>query len=74
MMYISTTHNIEHSWHVGEPVPVIPVEHVVEVQADLDELAHVYALLPRLARANNVIATWMGDTARCVYLCISSAK
>lgn len=83
MLYFDTEYNgnwKQNIWHVGEPVPIMPlqVRYVIEVQADGDELDYLTARFPFIAqnrpqqesgKANGSwdftrMVRWYGDDAR----------
>lgn len=70
MLYIISNHGEgEFSWHVGSPIPNVPVEKVTEVQADGDELEYLRSLFgTSIAMPNTGVANWYGDWARTIYL------
>ena len=44
MLYITTTHKREFTWHVGNKVPELSPDLVAEIQADGHELEHIRKL------------------------------
>jgi hypothetical protein len=66
----------EFQWHVGEPPPWLKEDwfwrlrtHVVDIQADGDELQAVYRQFRNLPEAPyNRVVTWTGDFARFIAL------
>jgi hypothetical protein len=44
MLYITTSHKKEFTWHIGNKVPGISPDLVVEIQADGHELEHIQKL------------------------------
>jgi hypothetical protein len=65
-------------WRVGEKVPDVPVERIVELQADGDELEYIenifslpcgsYGVCSIPIAHTNRISRWYGDIARTIYL------
>lgn len=68
MLYIVDFHKKEFKWHVGEPVPNMPLFNISAIQADEDEL---YFIINRAASIipvdNKRVQTWEGGMALFVY-------
>jgi hypothetical protein len=61
-------------WHVGEKVPDVPVERIVELQADGDELEYIENIFSTHGKCSipipyaKRVVRWYGDIARTIYL------
>lgn len=69
MLYFDTEYNgnwKQNIWHVGEPVPIMPlqVRYVIEVQADSDELDYLISRFPFVL--NNMPKAWSSDKTKWV--------
>lgn len=58
--------NVHRTWHVGEPRPcsISEMERVTEVQADGDELIHIYGMCDNLPSCKGHVVNWFGDHAK----------
>jgi len=57
----------ERTWWVGQKVPQVNVDTVIEVQADGDELTHVKSRCSIKPLSEGPVANWYGSDARQVY-------
>jgi hypothetical protein len=60
-------HEMEKTWHVGEPCDITPevAAKVMLVQADSDELTHIVRHFQNLPFAKaRLVQTWRGDLAK----------
>lgn len=68
MLFIVDRNGREEQWHVGEPyVPGFKTQNVKEIQADCDELEHIYQLLPKIIRGPGRTVQWFGEAAQCIH-------
>lgn len=57
--------------HLGERLiekEEIPIHEIVSIQADGDELEHIYKKYPNLTPINQRVALFYGDIARTIFM------